>query len=198
VSGYQAFWADKRATLKSEYRRLIGQFPDSDALLKQLFKVLCDIEDFAGYTLFSVGETEHCSSIVNVAEENRQNFCKALNGKTLFSVLYGTYTVALQELKAVLKASKPAGKCQTPKSSETQEEGLKGIRKRHSTDEVTRISKEAVTTAASATVDTPPPFVVATGKFFAPLRTTSVDTDSTSTQTNPEEEAVPGKQVDRP
>jgi hypothetical protein len=40
--------------------------------------------------------------IVTSAEENTRNLCKALSGKTLFSALYGTYPVALHELKAVL------------------------------------------------------------------------------------------------
>jgi hypothetical protein len=40
---------------------------------------------------------------VNSAEENRANFYKDLDGKLLFSVLYGMYTVTLNELKAVLK-----------------------------------------------------------------------------------------------
>jgi hypothetical protein len=55
MPGNQAFWADKRVTLKSEYRQLLGQFPDAEAQLKQLFKVVSDIEDVAGYTPASVG-----------------------------------------------------------------------------------------------------------------------------------------------
>jgi hypothetical protein len=62
--------------LKSEYRQLLGQFPDADAQLKQLFKVLCDIEEVAGYTPAPVGESEKWSSIVNVAEENRKIFAR--------------------------------------------------------------------------------------------------------------------------
>jgi hypothetical protein len=151
---YQAFWADKRVSLKSEYRQLLGQFPDADAQLKQLFKVVCDIEDVPGHTPASVGESEQWSSIVNTAEENRQNFCKALNGKTLFSALYGTYTVALQELKALLKASSPAGKSETTKCAASQEDGFKGVRrrKRHSTNENAPTSKKA----ACAAEVTPP------------------------------------------
>jgi hypothetical protein len=61
---------------------------------------VCGIENVVGYIPTSVGKNEQWPSIVNIAEENRLNFCKALNGKTLFSILYGTYTVALQELKA--------------------------------------------------------------------------------------------------
>jgi hypothetical protein len=75
----------------------MGRFPDADAQLKQLFKVLCDIEDVAGYNPASVGESEQWSSIVSAAEDKRQNFCKALTGKTLFSALCGMYTVTLQE-----------------------------------------------------------------------------------------------------
>jgi hypothetical protein len=115
VQGYKALGME----LKSEYLKLIGQFPYADAQMKQLFKVIRDIEEMARYTSASVGESEQWSSIVNTAEENRQNFCKVLNGKNLFSALYGTYTVALHELKAVLKASTPAGQSKTPKSAAT-------------------------------------------------------------------------------
>jgi hypothetical protein len=42
------------------------------------------------------------------SEENRANFCKALNGKLLFSTPYGIYTVTVDEPKAVLKVSAQA------------------------------------------------------------------------------------------
>jgi hypothetical protein len=67
-----------------------------------------NIEDMAGYTPASVGESEQWSSIVNTVEENRANFCKALSGKTLYSALHGTYTVTLNELKGLLKTSTTA------------------------------------------------------------------------------------------
>jgi hypothetical protein len=91
---------------------------------------------------------------------------KVLNWKNLFSALYGTYTVALHELKAVLKASTQAGQSKTPKSAATQEDGFKEVRrrKRHSTNETAPTSKKAACTA----VDTPPKEAV-TGKFFASL-----------------------------
>jgi hypothetical protein len=78
------------------------------------------MKDFARYTPASVGESVQWSSIVNIAEEHRQNFCKALNEETLFSALNGTYAVALQELKALLKASSPAGKSETTKFATSQ------------------------------------------------------------------------------
>jgi hypothetical protein len=45
MPGYQAFWADKRASFQAEYKTLTGNYPDADTLYRQLFKVLCDIED---------------------------------------------------------------------------------------------------------------------------------------------------------
>jgi hypothetical protein len=76
-----------------EYQQLIGQFPDANAQLKQLFKVICDIEEMARYTPASVGDSEQWSPIVSTVEQNRQNFCKALTGKTLFSALNGTQSL---------------------------------------------------------------------------------------------------------
>jgi hypothetical protein len=91
----------------------------------------------------------------------------------------------------VLKASNSAGQSQTPKSPATREDGFKEVRRRklHSTDEAARTSKKAVTTAASVAVDTPSR-VVATRNFFAPLRTTGMETEPPSTQNNPQEEAA--------
>jgi hypothetical protein len=149
VPGCQAFWTDTCNKLKLEYQQLIGQFPDTDTQLKQLFKVICDIEEMARYTPALVGESEQWSSIVSMVEENRQNFCKVLNGKNLFSALYGMYTVALQELKAMLKASTPEHQSKTPKSAAIQEDGFKEVQrpKRHSTNENALTSKKATCTA---------------------------------------------------
>jgi hypothetical protein len=120
VPGYQAFWMDIYKKLKSEYQQLIGQFPDADAQLKQLLKVIRDIEEMARYTPASVAESEQWSSIVSTTEEKGQKFCKVLNEKNLFSVLYGTYTIVVHWLKVVLKASTPAGQSKTQKSAASQ------------------------------------------------------------------------------
>jgi hypothetical protein len=47
--------------------------------------------------------------IVNSAQKNRVNFCKALDWKPLFSALYGMNTVTLNELEATLKLNVQAG-----------------------------------------------------------------------------------------
>jgi hypothetical protein len=118
VQGYQAFWADKRASLQSEYQVLIGQCPDADTQYRQLYKVLCAIEDVAGYTPAVGRESAEWAKIVSAAEDNRASYCKAFSCKTLFSALYGTYTVTVNELKTILKASTSAGRTTTATETE--------------------------------------------------------------------------------
>jgi hypothetical protein len=106
VPGYQAFWwAKARKTTKAEFELLVGQNPDAEVQLTQLFKLLCDIKDVAGYTPALVGERQEWTSIVITVDVNRTNFYKALSRETPCSALYGTYTLTLSELKGLLKVS---------------------------------------------------------------------------------------------
>jgi prophage DNA circulation protein len=137
VSEHQAFWATKRASLQSEYPAFIEKYPDADTQYRKLLKALCTIEDVAGCTPTAVGESAEWMAIVSTTEENWASCCKALSGKTLYSALYGTYIVALQELKALLKVSTT-----TPQTAKkpTQEEDFQEVRrrKRHSSNEAAR------------------------------------------------------------
>jgi hypothetical protein len=141
-----------------------------------LHKILCDIEDVAGFTPVAVGESERWSSIVNTMEENRANICKPLSGKTLYSGLYGSYTVTLNELKDLLKASI------TVKSGTTgptpQDDGFQEVR-RHKQQNTQEAAIE-----------------VATRNLYAPLRTTEMDTDSANTKASPQE--APAAKTGRP
>jgi hypothetical protein len=78
--------------------------------VQQVYKVLSDTENLAGFTLAEVRESSEWTSTVNAAEENRANCCGVRDGKLLCTVLYGMYTVTLDELKAVLKISAQADK----------------------------------------------------------------------------------------
>jgi hypothetical protein len=124
VPGCQIFWKNKLSALKSEYQTLVQQYPEADAQLKQLLKVLGDIEGVASHILASVGNSAEWSAIVNAAEENGVSYGKGLHGKPLFRALYGTYTVTLQELKAVLTARTLARQTNLPKTTGQQQ--LKG------------------------------------------------------------------------
>jgi hypothetical protein len=45
VKGYQTLWMNKLSAMKSEYQKLVQQYPEADAQLKQLLQVVGDIED---------------------------------------------------------------------------------------------------------------------------------------------------------
>jgi hypothetical protein len=178
---YTKFWKDKRTTSRAEHQSLVAKYPDADAQLKELFKILCDIEVMAGHAPASVGESVEWTLIVNTAEDNRASYCKALNGKPLFSALYATYTVTLIELKAVLKASTLAGQDKSPKPGGeqlTQDKGFKDVhrRKRHNTNVVAQTSrKAAVQDKMSDALNTLAKEVL-TRNYFAPLGTAEMGT----------------------
>jgi hypothetical protein len=67
--------------LKSD-QTLVQQYPDAEAQLKQLFKVLGDIEGVTGHRPASVGKSVEWAAIVNAAVENGVHYYKALHGKT--------------------------------------------------------------------------------------------------------------------
>jgi hypothetical protein len=87
----------------------MSKYPEAAYIVQQVYKVLGDIEFLAGCTPAKVGESYEWTSIVNSAEENRANICKAQDGKLLFGALSGMHTVTLNELKGILKVSAQAG-----------------------------------------------------------------------------------------
>jgi hypothetical protein len=129
--------------------------------------------------------------VVRAAEENITNYCKALTGKTLFSAIYGTYTVALKELKSLLKASTTACRS-TEKPAQDADFQEVRKRKRHNTTEAALTSKKAVTTGASSPV-TMRPKKISTHNFFAPLRAADMDTDSAGSEASTNVATAPGK-----
>jgi hypothetical protein len=142
-----------------------------------LLKIYCDIEYVASFTPATIGESAEWATIASTAEENRDNYCKALTGKILFSALYGTYTVALKDLKSLVKArSSETSKTAKP----AQEEDFKEVRrrKRQHTTESAPISKKP-----SAAAGKPPKNEVSTRNFFALLRVTSMDTETAGAET---------------
>jgi hypothetical protein len=169
---YQQFCS---LALKTEYKNIVNGHPDAAICMQHLHKVLCDIVALAGCTPASVGESEEWAAVVRSAEDNRESFCKALRGKPLFSALYGTYTVTLNELKTVLQASSQAGKTK-------QADGFQEDRSRKR-----QFSGEAACTPKKASVA--PPAVTTTSNFYAPLREAHMDTDAPA-QPNAEEAAA--------
>jgi hypothetical protein len=92
-------------SLNSQCHAITKKFPEAGSVV-QVHEVLNDIEILDGCTPAKVGESSEWITIANSAEENRANFCKSLDGKLIFSALYGMYTVTLIELKAVSSQAK--------------------------------------------------------------------------------------------
>jgi hypothetical protein len=80
----------KLASLKFECHAIMNKYPETASVVKKVYKVLSDIENLAEYTLDKVGESSKWTSTVNSAVNNKVNFCKPLDGKPIFRVLYGT------------------------------------------------------------------------------------------------------------
>jgi hypothetical protein len=72
--------------------------------------VLSDTEILAICSRAEVGESSQWTTIVNNAKENRAKFYKFLDGKQLFSALYGMNLVTLKEMKDILKVNTQAGR----------------------------------------------------------------------------------------
>jgi hypothetical protein len=79
---------------------------------------------------------------------NRESYSLALQGKNLYSALYGAYTVTINELKSLLKASSQAGQSNQGDGSRKYEEG------RHLTAEAARSPKKAAIPISAGQVPT--------------------------------------------
>jgi hypothetical protein len=177
VPSYQQFWADKQSNLKKEYQTTAKTHPDAVPCMQHLFKVLCDLEALAGCTPRSVGESQEWDAFISAAEDNQESYSVALQGKTLHSAQYGTYTVTLNDLKSLLKSN----------SQPSQGDGFQEVRsrKRHFTAEAARSPKKTA-------VPTPTGQVL-TKNFYSPLRATNMETEATVTEPIPPEATAQGK-----
>jgi hypothetical protein len=57
VPGFQKYWTQNLAMLKSECHAITNKYPKAAPIEKQVYKVLSDTENFAGSTLAKVGES---------------------------------------------------------------------------------------------------------------------------------------------
>jgi hypothetical protein len=144
--------------------------------MQQLFKLLYDIEDLAGYTTASVGVSEEWAD--RAAEDNRESYSVAFRGKTLYSALNGTYTVTLNEFKSLM--SSKAGQL-------SQGDGFKEVR---SQKDITPQRQPALRRKQLCQLQQ---VRCQQKKFFAPFRANNMDTDAPVTVSNPTEATAPEK-----
>jgi hypothetical protein len=179
VPAYQQFWADKGASLEKEFQTTGKTHPDAVPCMQHLFKVLGDLQSLAGCTPRSVGESEEWAAVIRAAEDNLESYSMGLQGKSLYSALYGSYTVTLNDLKHILKSS---GQTRQPSKADGFQEVRS--RKRHSTAEAAHSPKIAAV---------PSPVQVPTRNFFAPLWTAQMDTYAPDAETSTDEASAPSK-----
>jgi hypothetical protein len=193
VATHEQFWLQEVKNLQTSCKGIIANYPDSDGVLQQVYKVLGDLVSLAGCTSTNVGESEQWVHTVNAAKNDKISFSKILKGKSLYSALYGTYTVALSELKAILQGSakknSPQPATATPTAALPQvkatDDGFREQRRRKrnnsSENETQRGSKK------------PAPHVErqkASKNFFAPMRT-EMDTEEKEDDQLSEEQQRP-------
>jgi hypothetical protein len=156
------------------------KYPEAGLVVQLVHKELNEIETIAGCTPAKMGENPEWTTIVISMEVNRANFCKGLDGKPLFSALYGMYMVTLNELKAVsvqAKHSVTANKTSLEPTAQDEEFWEVKRRKRQNSNGKSQLAKKSTKTFSTSAAVKLPPKAVSTHNYFAPLRTTSMDTD---------------------
>jgi hypothetical protein len=181
---HEEHWKEALSSLSDESSDIIKIYPDTAVVIKQVTNILSDLVSLAGCTPVQVGGSDAWKKVVENAKQDRLNFCQILKGKRFFLALCGTYTVALNDLKIVLKESvcKEAMKEKTPTSPETEpceNEGFRQQRqrKRNSSSEDQNTNKKPSTQLGNTSL-TLPHKPVSTRNYYAPLRSADMDVET--------------------
>jgi hypothetical protein len=189
-----------------ENTETMKKHPDADAAMKRVHGVLLDVSRLAGCTPTSVGESPQWIKITQHSVETRKNLHQHLEGKALYSALFGVYTEVLRGLKGVLQdsattrgAENPASELETTSLNEDFREQRRC--KRNPSDG--QASKPKKPSAPATSVNDPRLWQqqeVPTKNFFAPLQTTAMECEGGKTQDTEEDKVQqgPGNKTGRP
>jgi hypothetical protein len=108
VPGFRKYWTRMLVSLKSQCHAITNKYPEAASVIQQVHKYSVTLRFLPDAHRIKWGGNSEWSSIVN-SVENRVNFCKSLDGKPLFSAVYGMYAVTLNELKDFFNMSSWAG-----------------------------------------------------------------------------------------
>jgi hypothetical protein len=113
---------------------------------------------------------------------------------SLFLALFTACTLTLNELKAILRASAQAGQNGAVKKasveSTAQDDDFQVAKRRNNNSRTDNNSNKPVPTSANVKL---PPKAVLTLRFFAPLRTTDMGTETTEAENALPEQEAPRK-----
>jgi hypothetical protein len=199
VKGFRKYWRQKPSSLISQCYGVMNMYPEAAYVVQEAYKALRSIEILAKCTPAKVGESSEWSTILSNAEENRASFSKILEGKPLFSALFGIYTLTLNELKVILKVNAGAGQSGTVTiislESTVHNDYFKEVkrRKRHISNNISQTAKKSIILAPKSAAGKLPTKAVITHNCFAPLTTNDMDIETTGAENILPEKEVPRK-----
>jgi hypothetical protein len=159
----------------------------------QVHKVLNDIEILAGCTPAKVGRTLS-GPLLCIGGGEQNKLLQRTGWEAAFSALYGMYTVTVNELKAVGAQAKhrvTAKKISSEPTAQDDEFWEVKRRKRYNSNGNSQSAKNSIKSVPKSAAVKLPPKAKSTRNYFAPLRTTDMDTETTGVEnTLPEEEAA--------
>jgi hypothetical protein len=101
---FQKLWSNQIEYLRLGYENTL-QHHDADDVMEHVRGVLTGIARLTGCTSASVVESSKWTLISQNMADTRRNLHQRLEGKQLYSALYGVYTEMLHDLTAVIKES---------------------------------------------------------------------------------------------
>jgi hypothetical protein len=174
---YVRYWLNERHALDSCFKNTIQKYPESEAVLHQVHDLLGSIASLTKSTPDPVVNSDSWKNIVSSALEARVNLCRALDGKSRYSALYGMYAILLQDLQALANPSKsnPAAS-NVPAATPTDPNGsaeVDGFRVPRRRKRISSGEQEAKKKAGPHTpVEGKTACRVENRNYFAPLSTT--------------------------
>jgi hypothetical protein len=96
------YWLIDHHAVDSCFKTTPQKYPDTEAVLHQVYDLLGSIANLTKSSPDWVVNSDSWKNIVSSAKEARVNLCRALEDKSRYSTLYGTYTATLQDLQALL------------------------------------------------------------------------------------------------
>jgi hypothetical protein len=92
---YEEHWHIELDSLRAESKAILKKHPEASEAIERVRGILRDVASLAGCTPKKTGESEEWVSVVHLAEADRVRFCRALEGKSLLTALYGVYSITL-------------------------------------------------------------------------------------------------------
>jgi hypothetical protein len=171
-------WAEILASFERNLNDLTAKHPDCNEEIRLIQSGLITIGQLIHVSPRVNGNGTAWKDIKTRAEAERTVLWKHLAGKAIFTGMLRLYAATHRDLR-----DSPQ-----PKQEEPIEEFREHRRcKRNPSDEQPAVPKKAVTAATSV------PKEITTRNLFGPFRTTIMDTDSSCTEANTQEKAVPEK-----